>query len=568
MSQPPLPNDIRVIAPNLKRRLSGVTATIVRLVPVQARRIGIVATGPGLPPDVPHLPLWRVALLGRGHWRVWHARRNTEMLLGLLLRHVLGLPLVLLFTSAAQRHHKPLTRWLIARMDRVVATSPQAAAYLERPAQVVMHGIDTDIFHPAPDRRALRGVLGLPQDALLVGCFGRIRPQKGIDLLVDAAIATFPARPDAHLIFTGRATGEHRAYQDEMETRIAAAGLADRIRFLGELPWGKVVQHYQALDLFVAPARWEGFGLTPLEAMACGAPVIAARGVGAFEAQIRDGVTGRLVARDDAQALAGALAAMLDDPAGLAAAGQAARVHVLAHFTITREAEALIDVYEALLRDRLPPPDLAERLGFRIARRLPGDRLQRYSMPQPALLAGLAGKRVAIVGNARALAETAQGAQIDAADIVIRINRAPMPDAQSHGSRTDWLALATSIPPEGLARLEPERVLWMSHKRKRLSLRLAQRPGFYLHPLAEMTALERQLGARPTTGLMVLDLVARSDAAAITLHGFDFFATRSLSGRRGAADVPHDFGAEQAFVTALIARDPRVRLVAMTRNPL
>ena len=83
------PNPIEVVAPNLKRRLSGVTATVVRLIPVQARMIGIVATGPGLPADLPYIPLTRAATLPRDRWRVWHARRNTEMALGLILRRLL-----------------------------------------------------------------------------------------------------------------------------------------------------------------------------------------------------------------------------------------------------------------------------------------------------------------------------------------------------------------------------------------------------------------------------------------------------------------------------------------------
>ena len=58
-----LPDPIEVIAPNLKRRLSGVTATIARLVPVQARMIGIVTTGPGLSAALPHVPVWRLPLL-------------------------------------------------------------------------------------------------------------------------------------------------------------------------------------------------------------------------------------------------------------------------------------------------------------------------------------------------------------------------------------------------------------------------------------------------------------------------------------------------------------------------
>ena len=339
---------IEVVAPNLKRRLSGVTATVVRLVPVQARMIGIVTTGPGLPDDLPHVSLARAATLPRDRWRVWHARRNTEMLLGLVLRHLLRRRYRLLFTSAAQRAHTGFTRWLIRRQDAVIATSPQAAGFLERRATVILHGVDTDVFRPAPDRAALRRDLGLDPDAVLVGCFGRVRAQKGVDLLVEAAIRVFPRHPRAQLIFTGRITPDNRAFADDLMARARAAGIGDRVRFLGEIPWEQVVRHYQALDLFAAPARWEGFGLTPLEAMACGVPVIASR-AGAYEALIRDGDTGTLVPRDDADALARALDRWLGDDAARARAGEVARRHVVRNHAIEVEARAIVDIYLKLL---------------------------------------------------------------------------------------------------------------------------------------------------------------------------------------------------------------------------
>ncbi|MDP5306601.1 glycosyltransferase family 4 protein [Paracoccus spongiarum] len=337
-----------VVAPNLKRRLSGVTATVVRLIPVQARMIAIRATGPGLPPEVPHLPLWRAITMPRDRWRVWHARRNTEMALGLILRRLLGRRYRLMFTSAAQRRHTGFTRWLIRQQEALVATTPQAASYLERPASVVMHGVDTGIFHPPADRAALRRDLGLDPEAVLVGCFGRVREQKGVDLLVRAGLRLLPDRPRVQIILTGRITPDHRAFADGLQSEIAAAGLSDRIRFLGELPWDRLVQHYQALDLFAAPARWEGFGLTPLEAMACGVPAVGAR-VGAYEALIRDGETGSLVATGDVDALAAALRRWLDDDPGRLAAGRAARAHVETSHAIETEARALLAIYADLL---------------------------------------------------------------------------------------------------------------------------------------------------------------------------------------------------------------------------
>jgi mannosyltransferase len=340
--------DIAVIAPNLKRRLSGVTTTVVRLIPTQARTIGIVTTGPGLPPTLPHLPLWRVAMAPRDRWRVWHARRNVEMLAGLILTRLLRRRFRLLFTSAAQRRHSVYTRWLIRRMDAVVATSPQAASYLERPATVIMHGIDLEALRPAKDKASVRRGLGLPAEGTLIGCFGRLRAQKGTDVLIDACLTVLPRHPGTRVILTGRELSDQRAFMDAQRAKLAAAGLTDRVTFLGERPWSEMERLYRALDLFIAPARWEGFGLTPIEAMASGVPVIATR-VGAFEAQVNDPATGRLIPPGDTGALAAAMQAMLSDPAALAVAGQAARARVEAQFDIRGEATALEAVYRGLL---------------------------------------------------------------------------------------------------------------------------------------------------------------------------------------------------------------------------
>src|SRR5512139_25926 len=102
------------------------------------------------------LNLWR-----RRTPLIWHARRNNEMIAGVLLR-ALGWPLKLVFTSAAQRHHSWITRWLIRRMDAVIATSELSASFLKRKADVVMHGVDTAAYAPPPDRAKALADSGLP----------------------------------------------------------------------------------------------------------------------------------------------------------------------------------------------------------------------------------------------------------------------------------------------------------------------------------------------------------------------------------------------------------------------
>lgn len=200
-------------------------------------------------------------------------------------------------------------------------------------------------------------------------------------------------------------------------------------------------------------------------------------------------------------------------------------------------------------------------LGFYLARTLRREApLAALSLTEEALLARFTTERVALVGNARSLAGTRLGDEIDEADLVVRLNRAPMPSAASHGQRTDVLALAVSIGAPELEALSPHLTLWMSHKRKRLPWHVASRRGFYLHPLADWQDLKRRLGAPPSTGLMMVDLLARSRAASVTLYGFDFFASQSLTGSRAASQVPHDFAAEAALVRALLQHDPRFSL--------
>lgn len=344
------PSRTHVIAPNLKRRLSGVTTSIIQLIPVQ-NRLGqnIAVFGPGLPDHLPRLRLRDLTQLWRAPQarpsRIWHARRNVEMLMGLVMRDVLRMPLKLVFTSASQRVHSGWTRFLISRMDGVIATSHKTASYLKVPHRVSLHGINAERFSPPDDRREVRSALSLPPGQKLAGCFGRIRHQKGTDVFVDAMIRLLPSRPGWSAIVAGRATASHASYLADLKARVVAANLEDRILFVGEHT--SINEWYRALDLFVAPQRWEGFGLTPLEAQASGVPVVATD-VGAFEEIIAQGVaeTGQVVAKDDLDALAASAAAFMDDDARRDAAAERARPYVLANFTIEGEAERLSETYE------------------------------------------------------------------------------------------------------------------------------------------------------------------------------------------------------------------------------
>jgi len=345
--------DTDVIAPNFKRRLSGVTSTIVQLVPVQRRLgMGIAALGAGLPDQVAQLPWKAITGLARRpegrKFRIWHARRNTEMLAGIMLRDVFHLPLRLVFTSAAQRHHKPFTKWLITRMDRVAATSSRSGSYLEVPHHVILHGIDLERFHPPDDKARAFAETGLP-GRHAIGCFGRIRHQKGTDLFVDAMITLLPDHPEWTAVISGRVTAEHQGFAGDLKNRIARAGLSERIVFIGEVddirPW------YRTISLLVAPSRNEGFGLTPLEAMASGVAAVTSD-AGAYPDLVKTGQTGTTVTAGDGAALTEAIRPYLADPDLARKQGKTALAHARAHFAIEREALALNTLYEELWAEK------------------------------------------------------------------------------------------------------------------------------------------------------------------------------------------------------------------------
>jgi mannosyltransferase len=340
-------DELQLIVPNLHRRYSGVTATNRMVAPRLAKLFRAAWFGGDAPEGIARmdaadlLKLWR-----RRAPLIWHARRNDEMIVGVLLR-ALGWPLKLVFTSAAQRHHTRLTRWLIRRMDAVIATSDVSASFLKREATVIPHGVDTERYAPPADRAAAFAEAGLP-GRYAIGCFGRIRAQKGTDLFVDAMCRLLPRYPDFSAVVVGAITADQTAFANELKAKIDAAGVSSRIIMTGELAVDELPRWYRRLTIYAFTSRHEGFGLTLLEAMSSGAALVAAR-AGAAELVVEDGVSGVLVPPGDVDALAAALESLMRDPIAAAAMGARARQRVIAEFSLDAEANRIADVYRALV---------------------------------------------------------------------------------------------------------------------------------------------------------------------------------------------------------------------------
>ncbi|MFN3373173.1 MAG: glycosyltransferase, partial [Chloroflexus sp.] len=204
-----------------------------------------------------------------------------------------------------------IERRLMREADAVVAATP-----LDR-AQMVWHygaeasrirvipcGVDLRRFQPG-DRASARAALGVPLDAMMLVCVGRMEPLKGMDALIRAAarlIGHHPAwRERLQVVLVGGDDETQPERWNSEQRRLDALrrelGIVTQVRFVGAQPQERLPLYYTAADVVAAPSHYESFGLAALEALACGAAVVASN-VGGLALTIEDRRSGLLVPPD------------------------------------------------------------------------------------------------------------------------------------------------------------------------------------------------------------------------------------------------------------------------------
>ena len=220
------------------------------------------------------------------------------------------------------------------------------------PAKITVspNGVDLDLFgDPPPRDDALADTLGIAADDAVIGYIGSFYDYEGIDDLIAAMPALVAAQPKARLLLVGGGPMEAA-----LKAQAAASSAAAQIHFVGRVPHQQVERYYSLIDILAYPRKKMRLTdlvtpLKPLEAMAQG-KLVAASDVGGHRELIEDGVTGTLFAPDDPQAIANALAKLLENQGIWAERRRTARIFVETHRNWSSNILRYEPVYQRLLR--------------------------------------------------------------------------------------------------------------------------------------------------------------------------------------------------------------------------
>jgi D-inositol-3-phosphate glycosyltransferase len=304
-----------------------------------------------------------------------HANFFMSGLAALRVKRAFGVPLVTTFHALGRvrrLHQGPddgfpderlaIEDELVRQSDAIIAECPQDEAdlvelygALASRLEIVPCGFDAAEFSPM-GRDEARDLLGWPREGFTVLQLGRLVPRKGIDTVVRAlGVLKHEKGVDAHLYVVGGNSDRPNEIATPEIARLRGvarkAGVEAQTTFVGRRPRSQLRYFYSAADVFVTTPWYEPFGITPVEAMACGTPVIGAD-VGGIRYTVADGETGWLVPPRDPAALADRLEALQRDARLRRAMGEAGIARANALFTWNGVAASLAAVYRRLAREQ------------------------------------------------------------------------------------------------------------------------------------------------------------------------------------------------------------------------
>jgi D-inositol-3-phosphate glycosyltransferase len=305
------------------------------------------------------------------HYSLIHANFFMSAYVAMGIKQELDVPFVVTFHALgyvrkihqAEEDKFPVERLLIEEQavqqaDHIIAECPQDKDDLiqyynapENKISIIPCGFSSKEFYPV-GKVAARRILGLPQNEHIILQLGRMVPRKGVDNVIRALGRLKDTKTPVKLLIVGGESenlSEDSCPEFARLMRIAREhNVADDIIFTGRKDRHQLKYYYSAADLFITTPWYEPFGITPLEAMACGTPVIGAN-VGGIKYSVVDGETGMLVNPHDPEMLADKIGRVIRHDAVLNRMGENAIYRVNTYFTWTKVAIKVLNLYKTLI---------------------------------------------------------------------------------------------------------------------------------------------------------------------------------------------------------------------------
>jgi len=266
------------------------------------------------------------AIIREGNYDLVHTHNPKDGVLGRTAAWKLEVPAVLHTCNGFYFSYRSpaLKRWLVLSAERYAAKRCHSIIFVNSEdlalavnkglvgpgeAKLVYNGVDSDRFHPG-EEPGLKEELGIPGDATVLGYIGEIKKERNLDILVSAADRLIDAYPDLYIVFVGDFSMEPKEPL-RLQKMASNLGFEDRLIFTGYR--FDPERFYRIFSAYTLPSTREGFGVTIIEAMASGTPVVACRVRGPRDI-ITDGIDGILVKDRDPGELADAVSFLLEEP--------------------------------------------------------------------------------------------------------------------------------------------------------------------------------------------------------------------------------------------------------------
>ena len=347
-----------IIITNIHKKYSGVTSTIINLYPEQSKKFDIGLYGNKLNVGEKHVNF--IDFIFNGYnlptnkkFRIIHVRRYDEIIFAVFLKYILRMPLKIVFTAVKISEYSFHTKKIVSLVDYCILTNSKCKIELPNSLHnnivaLIPHGINQKHFNV---RNSTCNIDHLNLSGkFVISTFGRVRKQKGTDIFVKALIEITQKYDNVIGLVVGETDMRNYIFKSELDELISKSKLHAKIKFVGFIKNKEYHKYiYENTNLTISVPRYEEFGLTPIESMACGIPVICSN-TGAFDSMIDEGKTGHMLNDYSVNELVSKIEYYIKNKEKLTEMKAHCINKVNNKFTIEREANSINDVYTKIFK--------------------------------------------------------------------------------------------------------------------------------------------------------------------------------------------------------------------------